>query len=76
MKTYTQLDIFGQQTKRKIFKRDWNGRFETIKAKELTIEEKLTLENFQLKNKNEELERKVIALVNYQRILLLNNNKS
>ena len=69
VRSYTQYDIFGQQTKRKIFKRDWNGRFEKENP-EQTLLEKLKLENFQLKNKNEELERKVLALVRYQRILL------
>jgi hypothetical protein len=69
VRSYTQLDIFGAQTKRKIFKRDWNGRFEKENP-EQTLLEKLKLENFQLKNKNEELERKNLALVKYQRILL------
>lgn len=73
MVTYIQLDIFGENKEKKIYHRDWNGRFESL-SPEPTLLEKLKLENFQLKNKNEELERKVLALVKYQRILL-NNNK-
>ena len=67
MRTFTQLDIFGNANPKRIYKRDFKGRFA---GNEPTNEEKLQRENFLLKNRNEELERKVIALVKYQRILL------
>ena len=72
VRSYTQLDIFGNKKERKIFHRHFNGQFAST---EPTIQEKLMRENIQLKNKNEELERKVLALVKYQRILITNNNK-
>lgn len=60
MKSYTQLDIFGNKKKSRIFHRGFDGRFKSTKPTEL---EKLQRENFYLKNKNEELERKVSSLV-------------
>jgi len=64
---YTQLEIFEKSKPKRIFHRGWNGQF---KSTEPTSEERLQREVFLLRNKNEELERKVSALVRYQRILL------
>jgi hypothetical protein len=70
MSTFIQLNIFGDAKPTRIYRRDYIGRFA---SKEPTNEEKLQRENYRLKNENEMLERKVISLVNYQRILLTEN---
>lgn len=67
MRAFIQLDIFGNAKPQRIYKRDRKGQFA---SNDPTNEENLQRENFRLKNENEVLERKVIALVAYQRILL------
>jgi len=67
VRSYTQIDIFGNKKEKKIYYRNFNGQFASSMP---SHQEQLMRENFQLKNKNEELERKVLALVKYQRILL------
>jgi len=69
--TYTQFDIFGEKKESKIFRRHFNGQFASTEPTEL---ERLQRKCFQQENKIEELERKVSALVKYQRILLTQNN--
>lgn len=71
-----QLSLFEnpeKDKKKRKYNRDHLGQF---LSKEKILEEKLRHDNEWLTYQNKELERKVIALINYQRILILEVNKN